>query len=79
MTLLFIVFFPFSVMLYLFIYISKLSLDSVFVTGLLHTYVVLCLIFLFGWNSQTSGMCINLFLTDFPTTYHARSTKYVFF
>lgn len=59
MTLLFIVFLP-SVTLHLFINISKLSLDNFFVAGLLRSYVVLCLIFLFGWNSQTSRMLIHL-------------------
>lgn len=64
-------------MLHLFINISKLSLDNFFVAGLLHSYVVLCLIFFFGWNSQTPGMCI-ICVSDFTTTSGARSSKPIF-
>lgn len=59
MTLLFIVLLPSSVMLCLFINISKLSLDN-FLLQTTCIAVLLCLIFLFGWNLQTLGMCTRL-------------------
>lgn len=78
MTLLFIVLPPSAVTLHLFINISKLSLDNIFVAGLLHDCVVLSLIFLFGWDSQNSTISIHLCLMDFTTTYGVWISEYNF-
>lgn len=79
MTLLYIVFLPSAVMLHLFINISKLSLDNIFVAGLWHSCVVLYLIFLFGWDSQTSDISTRLCSIDFTTTDGVRTSKSKFF
>lgn len=75
MTLLFIVFLPSAVMLHLFINILKLFLDNIFVAGLLHSCVVLYLMFLFGWDSKNSDISIHLCLIDFTATYGVRTSK----
>lgn len=75
MTLLFIVFLPSAVMLHLFINILKLFLDNIFVAGLLHSCVVLYLMFLFGWDSKNSDISIHLCLIDFTATYGVRMSK----
>lgn len=75
MTLLFIVFLSSTLMLHLFINISKLFLDNIFVAGLLHSCVVLHLIFLFGWDSKNSDISIHLCLIDFAATYGIRTSK----